>query len=83
MADLEDKRLKFDKNYIYNQFFDPNPEEGTLKEWRAKETSTEVVQIQQEVIYKVMLYRPYKQTKMQAFNVLGSQTLDELEDCIY
>jgi hypothetical protein len=36
LADLEDKRLKFDKNYVYNIYHDPNPEEGTFKKWRSK-----------------------------------------------
>ena len=83
LAELEDKRMKFDRNYIYNKFADPNPDKGSFKDWRAQSILTETNEVQGESIYKVVIYHPAKHTKMLAYNILGSQTLQDLESSIY
>lgn len=83
LADLEDKRQKFDKNYIYNEYIDPNPDNGSFNQWRSHAILTESNAVQNETFYKIVVYHPTKQTKILAFNMLGSQDLQELQSSIY
>lgn len=50
LADLEDKRLKFDKNYIYNKFGDPNPDKGSFKKWKSHSLHSENKDVENETI---------------------------------
>lgn len=69
LAELEDKRLKFNKNYIYNGFLDPNPDKGSFSEWRSSSVLTESNQVQDKNFYKIFIYHPFKQTKMLGISV--------------
>lgn len=80
---MKTNRLKFDKNYVYSEYSDPNPEEGSFKEWRDKALFIEDAEVENESFYKVFFYHPTKHTKMLGFIVLGSQTIAELEEQIY
>ncbi|CAI2362184.1 unnamed protein product [Moneuplotes crassus] len=83
LAELEDKRLKFDKNYIYNKFDDPNPDYGSFSKWRSLLHISKKSAIEDEIIYKIVIYHPTKHTRMMAFNMVGTQTLQDIQSKIY
>lgn len=68
---------------MYNQYYDPSPEDGSYKEWRNNTLFPGSTEINEEIFYKIYFYHPAKHTKSLGLVALGSQSLNEIDKCIY